>query len=276
VDATNRDQQFLRNWVRLTWLPSLDARTPQARGLLWEIGSVARDADQLVGKAATRMVEAARRTRTTITFGLDALRDLPSDVARRAVRVAIRQIGGTELPLRDVRAVENLDVAAAKVGQEVRVGRCVVRRGYETVEVTTAGQDAVRAYELPVPGRVDARDFGVVLTAEVLDRSSLPQVVSGRSDAVYLDARAVGAALVVRSWRRGDRVSPLGLRGSKKVHDIFVDKKVPRWQRSRVPLVTDASGQILWIVGHAIADAAKVTPASAKVVQLRVGPQGYH
>lgn len=140
------------------------------------------------------------------------------------------------------------------------------------MEVTVAGLDVMSTYELSVPGRVVARDFGVVVTAEVIDRALLPQVVSGRSDAVYLDAHAVGAAVGVRSWRPGDRVAPLGLRGSKKVHDIFIDSKVPRWQRSRVPLVTDARGQILWIVGHTIADSAKITAASTRVVQLRVGP----
>src|SRR5213592_2426336 len=30
-DVTNRDQRFLRNWVRLTWLPALEARHSQSR-----------------------------------------------------------------------------------------------------------------------------------------------------------------------------------------------------------------------------------------------------
>jgi tRNA(Ile)-lysidine synthase len=271
VDPSNRDQRFVRNWVRETWLPSLDTWVPQGRQLLWEIGEAAQDADRLLWAAAARVVEGAKRTRSTFTFPFDALHGLPPEVVRRAMRLAIRQIEGTELLPRDVSAVGRYDIASLRVGQEIRVGRCTVRRGYETVEVAVAGPDVMSTYVLSVPGRIDARDFGVVVTAEVLDRALLPQVVSGRSDAVYLDAHAVGAAVGVRSWRPGDRVAPLGLRGSKKVHDIFVDDKVPRWQRSRVPLVTDARGQILWIVGHTIADSAKITSASTKVVQLRVG-----
>ncbi len=272
LDPSNRDQRFVRNWVRETWLPSLDTRVPQGRRLLWEIGAAAQDADRLLWAAAAQVVAGAKQTRSTITFTLEALQGLPPEVIRRAMRLAIRQIGGTELLPRDVSSVGRFDIASRRVGQEIRVGRCTVRRGYETVEVTMAGPDVMSTYELSVPGRVVARDFGVVVTAEVIDRALLPQVVSGRSDAVYLDAHAVGAAVGVRSWRPGDRVAPLGLRGSKKVHDIFVDGKVPRWQRSRVPLVTDARGQILWIVGHTIADSAKITAASTRVVQLRVGP----
>ncbi|HEX4840549.1 MAG TPA: tRNA lysidine(34) synthetase TilS [bacterium] len=272
VDPSNRDQRFVRNWVRETWLPSLDTRAPQGRRLLWEIGTAAQDADRLLWAAAARVVEGAKQTRSTVTFALQVLHGLPSEVVGRAMRLAIRQIRGTELLPRDVSAVGRFDITSRRVGQEMRVGRCAVRRGYETAEVTVVEPDVMSMYDLPVPGRIDARAFGVVVTAEVLDRALLPQVVSGRSDAVYLDAHAVGAAVGVRSWRPGDRVAPLGLRGSKKVHDIFVDGKVPRWQRSRVPLVTDARGQILWIVGHTIADSAKITSASTKVVQLRVGP----
>jgi len=40
-DATNRDQRFLRNWVRLTWLPALEARHPQSRSLLLEMSTLA-------------------------------------------------------------------------------------------------------------------------------------------------------------------------------------------------------------------------------------------
>ncbi len=275
-DPTNRDPRFLRNWVRLTWLPALDARVPQGRRLLWEVGALAREADQLLGTAADRMMAAAPRTRQTITFSLDTLRNIPPEVRRRVIRLAVREINGTDLPSHDVRVLEARDVVPGSVGQEIRVARCVVRRGYETVEVTVATPAAIRAYRLPVPGRVDASDFGVVFTAEVLDRSSLPAAVTGRADDVYLDALAAGSTVMVRSWRPGDRVSPLGLHGSKKVHDILVDGKVPRWLRSRVPLVTDADGRILWIVGHAIAESAKVTPASATVIRLRVGPEGHH
>lgn len=269
-DPSNRDVRVFRNWVRHAWLPALHAQFPQVGRLLWDLGSLTRDVDRLLEAAAAKTVAAARQTSTAMTFDLDALHNLPPDVVRRVVRLTAQQIGGTELQPRDVSVVGMLDVVSAKVGQEVPVGRCVLRRGYQTVEVTVAKPVSVCSYELPVPGRIDAVGFGVVVTAEVLDRSSVPPDVAGRSDGVYLDADAVGRAVVVRSWRHGDRVWPLGLGGSKKVHDIFVDKKVPRWQRVRVPLVTDANGQILWIVGHAIAEAAKVTPTSARVVQLRV------
>ena len=43
-----------------------------------------------------------------------------------------------------------------------------------------------------------------------------------------LDPSALGGALTVRAWRQGDRMRPLGLRGTKSLQDLFTDRKVPR------------------------------------------------
>jgi len=61
---------------------------------------------------------------------------------------------------------------------------------------------------------------------------------------------------------------PLGAPGHKKLQDIFVDRKVPRDERDRVPIVTDATGQIVWVAGHVLADAFRVTPLTTTVVTL--------
>src|SRR3546814_19649643 len=63
---------------------------------------------------------------------------------------------------------------------------------------------------------------------------------------------------------------PLGMRGQKKVQDLFVDDKVPRWERHRIPVVTDARGRIVWIVGRRISEGARLTERTAHIVRLSV------
>ena len=268
-DPTNRDQRFLRNWVRVTWLPALEARQPQTRDLLLEAGRLAGAADTLFEETATLVLGKAPREGQTIQFPLGALRDLPQNVRQRVIRLAASEVSGTEVTPQDVVAIRADDVATGRVGREVRFERCVVRRGYQSVEVSLDTPAVSREYRLMVPGEVEAGDFGLAVSTEVLDRSALPAMIGSGPGEVYLDASAVGSKLVIRPWQRGDKISPLGLRGTKKVHDIFVDGKIPRWERSRIPLVADAGGRILWVVGLAIADSAKVTVASTRVVRLR-------
>jgi tRNA(Ile)-lysidine synthase len=65
-----------------------------------------------------------------------------------------------------------------------------------------------------------------------------------------LDAAALGAELEVRAWRAGDRMAPLGLGGTKSLQDLFTDRKVPRAERHRLPVVV-ADGEIAWVPGVA-------------------------
>ena len=58
------------------------------------------------------------------------------------------------------------------------------------------------------------------------------------------------------------------MRGTRKVQDLFVDRKVARGRRSRWPLVM-VDGQILWIPGIARSRVALVTAATERVQHLR-------
>ena len=65
-----------------------------------------------------------------------------------------------------------------------------------------------------------------------------------------LDAAALASDLEVRAWRAGDRMRPLGLDGTKSLQDLFTDRKVPRAQRHRLPVVV-SGGEIAWVPGVA-------------------------
>jgi tRNA(Ile)-lysidine synthase len=78
------------------------------------------------------------------------------------------------------------------------------------------------------------------------------------------------AGLNVRFRRRGDRFRPLGLAGRKTLQDFFVDRKVPREERDRTPLVVDADDRIVWVAQHAISADFGVTERTRAVVILKL------
>jgi tRNA(Ile)-lysidine synthase len=57
----------------------------------------------------------------------------------------------------------------------------------------------------------------------------------------------------------GDLLHPYGLNGTKKVQDMFVDAKVPRSRRDKLPLLVDGDGRVLWIPGMRRSSHALVT-----------------
>lgn len=78
--------------------------------------------------------------------------------------------------------------------------------------------------------------------------------------------------LRVRNWRRGDRLRPLGLDGSRKLSDLFREKRMPASDRPGV-LVVEDDGGILWAVGLARSERTRLSPGDAALVTISVVPR---
>ena len=68
------------------------------------------------------------------------------------------------------------------------------------------------------------------------------------SVAMFDAAKIADAGLVARNFMQGDRIRPIGMRGTRKVHDVFVDRKLPRARRERFPVMT-VGDAIAWLPG---------------------------
>ncbi len=278
-DSTNLDRSFRRNAVRADLIPALEAYNPRARAALARCASlVAADADYLL--AAAREVYEAMAVREPMSGGVALPRarlvELPSALRSRVLRLMIQQVLGAGAAL----SAERL-AAMDALADEGREGAYLeVGRGYRA-EVTgdhlrlSAPQPASATPDpltLTIPG---AAVFGrwrletLVVPADwARARLAAPEPLSPLE--ALCDRAALGGPLTVRSRLPGDRISPLGLRGTKKVQDILVDRKIPRGTRDQVPIIVGPHG-IVWIVGAALDVRVAVTEQTTEVAWLRVG-----
>lgn len=64
-----------------------------------------------------------------------------------------------------------------------------------------------------------------------------------------LDSSEIQLPLIIRTRKMGDKMEVKGLNGSKKIKDIFINSKVDAKKRELWPIVTDATGKIIWLPG---------------------------
>lgn len=84
-----------------------------------------------------------------------------------------------------------------------------------------------------------------------------------------MDAEVLVWPLHVRRRRPGDRFKPLGLHATQKLQDFFVNAKVERARRGRVPLLCDGE-KICWVAGLRLDDRVKVTSRTRHVLEVRL------
>jgi tRNA(Ile)-lysidine synthase len=258
-DATNADLTHLRNRVRHELLPYLEQHfNPSVRRGLARTADVARAEDGLIARMAiAASVCVLEPHRGDITIDTDRLSVLPEAVQRRVVMQA--------LTTSQSRAPSFDDVERVLARTEHFRGKLVLVP-YGDGPSAAPSPPAPFCFELPVPGDVRT-DADWIIEAEEF---ALPQGRVAQPDVAQIDAAAVAGGLFVRSRRPGDRIRPVGLGGSKKLQDVLVDRKVRRKERDAVPIVTDATGRIVWVAGHVLGAEFGVTEGTKGVIILKL------
>jgi tRNA(Ile)-lysidine synthase len=85
-----------------------------------------------------------------------------------------------------------------------------------------------------------------------------------------IDKEKVEFPLTIRIIQQGDRFIPYGMNGSKLVSDYLTDKKISLWARRSQMVVTDAKGEILWLVGHRIDHRFRITTSTKSVLKIEL------
>ena len=64
-----------------------------------------------------------------------------------------------------------------------------------------------------------------------------------------LNSNDIKLPLIIRTRKLGDRIHIKGMDGSKKIKDIFIDKKIKLSDRDNWPIVVDSAGKVVWLPG---------------------------
>jgi tRNA(Ile)-lysidine synthase len=278
-DGTNTDVSIPRNRVRAELLPLLEERfNPSIVDVLADQAELARhEWLWMESELKLRNLEPETLEPGALSLEIAALQRAPIALCRFSVWKTMSRIARVRpVSFEHVDAAMQLIAAGSSTatydgpGQTVqRIGGLLVLRE-RAAKNTRAPQVSTFRYPLPVPGEVRVAEAGCIVTARLADGSGIEalRAAAGNRAVAVVAADLGDHALAIRNRRPGDRFSPLGLAGRKKLQDFLVDRKVPRAARDGVPLVVDRADRIVWVAGHEIDRAFRVTDASQTVVIL--------
>ncbi len=257
-DASNDSDAYARNRARAGLVPALRELHPAAEA------NVLRTVELLGEEAAVLDTVVAEVLAGEAAIDVARLAALPPALRRLVCSRLAEDAAGRPVPAAARRADELLDLGSGGGSAALDLGdgvRALVEYGRLRM-VAAADPEAPAAVRLPVPGSVR---FG---SQEVAAAAVWGSPTAGEG---VLDAGALAAELVVRTWEPGDRMAPLGLGGTATLQDLFTDRRVPRSRRHEVPVVV-SDGEIVWVPGVATGERFRVTSATERAVQLSVRP----
>jgi tRNA(Ile)-lysidine synthase len=291
-DESNQDVSIPRNRVRAELVPLLETRfNPGVVDVLADQADVARDLWTWVDAMAAELESRCVRPSTTADgapvreIDVAALRAAPLALQRALFWRVLSDVAGPRpIAFGHVEAARRLTQEGSESrvdlpGQRLeRIGPSVVLTGRVAgAEGRPAPEPEIPdlfRFPLSIPGEVALPDGGPVVSAEVaVGHSSATAGAGGRQDGhdvAVVRRDLCSGSLAVRNRRPGDRFRPVGLGGQKKLQDYFVDRKVARAERDRVPVVVDETDRIVWVAGFGIDEAFRVTDPAQEVIILKL------
>jgi tRNA(Ile)-lysidine synthase len=260
-DASNTDTHYLRNRIRHELLPMLEQWRPGSRKVMQR--------DAILFSEMQKAVEAQ------VQLALDGL-SAEADGTLRVPFSRIVEVGIPHLVLRHL-----LDERGFHPERSEEVLRAI-RDGHTGAEFVENDHVVfvdrttlvISKRQDPLPTWHFTSLFGIPADAPLkMTECAMQEVDLSEGGAVaWMDAEKVVFPLELRPWRAGDRMRPLGMKGSKLVSDILINAKVPRDRKQHVNVLL-SEGRIIWLCGFRLAEGTQVGTDTGRVLRLQWGQE---
>ena len=264
-DPSNLKKIYVRNRIRLELMPTLKSYNPRIMEALSKMAELLRADEEFLDSCAQEAVERlARRGNDQpgngyIALDLDGFRKLSDAIKRRVVRLLVEEIKGDTLGLSYEHVMKALnETAEGPTGRGTDFpGGLRVERSYGVILVHIPREAPPFSVSLPMPAtgassRVEIPGTGIFVEAEIMAAGNTKTekfIAPDDRNTAYFDGDRLSWPLIIRSRRPGDFFYPAGMAGKKKLKEYFIDMKLSRALRSRVPLI-ESGGEIAWIMGY--------------------------
>jgi len=264
-DASNQKEEYTRNFIRHSVIPKIIGRiNPSLSQTLQRESETFGLLSDFVDTEVERRYDSAV---TASTLRIDAFRTVDPYIRHMIVRRLLERLGieptfpliASLLELTEMQKGNKLDIT--KEWMAVRsIDTVVLQRR------STQKEFEFRVHEASV---VTNDDF----TFSIRRAQGVKNKKNHHPSIEYIDAAAVTFPLTVRSWKAGDAFIPLGMKGKKKLSDLFGELKYTSEQKASVPIVV-SGGDIMWIAGVRLDDRFKITGKTKSIYKLSIEYHG--
>lgn len=216
-----------------------------------------------------------------ITIRLERFNEYHTAVRRRILRKAICSVRGNLTEIESVHIEDALKLlGTGRTGAVIQLpGALRILKSYDTASVylhRNADEAAPFCTRLSVPGSTFVETLQAFVISSLYENDGCMaryKKTPHASHTQFFDYEKACPGLCIRSREKGDRFSPIGMKGTKKLKDYLIDEKIPRQERDSMPFIA-AGDEIIWVIGKRTSENFKVTGETKTVLKLEYISEG--
>lgn len=248
-DPSNETPAYTRNRIRMDVLPALKRENRQVAEHFQRFSEdLLEDEELLESMAKQQLSRAACFSEGSAELDIPLFLEMPLPLQRRAIHLILSYLYQekiTFLLYRHVSAICGIlegDHPSAKL--DLPLGLTAVREYAKCIFSFHLPPENQDFFFEPEQGEEVALPNGMSIRWEMNANAPVKDC-----DYIVVDSQDIRLPITVRTRRPGDRLRGKGPQGTKKVKDLFIDRKVPVSKRNSWPIITDGGGEVLWVPG---------------------------
>ncbi|ADU28360.1 tRNA lysidine(34) synthetase TilS [Evansella cellulosilytica] len=272
IDQSNDSDNYKRNRFRKYILPFLKEENPSIHKTFQRQSEISTEENEFLQSLAKMEVEKAidYHQESEICISNQRLLQMPTTLQRRALHLILNYLSlnsGREITVHHFDSIIELIKKASPSGMLHLPKGIFVEKVYDKclfkVNIHKERPETIQFTKIPIPGMVPLK-LGKIHTTVLKNWKSF----DAKSDTFIGDIGKLSLPLFVRSRKNGDRLSPYGLDGTKKLKEVFIEKKVPKHLRDQWPVVTDSNDKIIWVPLLKRSNIALVGESTEQVIKI--------
>lgn len=257
-DETNKDTTYSRNYLRNIVMPALRRHFKGADKSLVNFAALcAKDDDYINSKIdVNTMIETKDFVKVPLTYFYQ-----DEAVVNRILMKVFERFSRQDFERKHVNIVRNFALEADNGSIISLPFKVRALKEYDYIVIgyikkkENIGEYAFQSGKLKIDG------YGII-------RSTSSKVLTEPKNHQHIiDAEKLPSNAAWRFRKEGDVFSPLGLGGTKKLKEYFIDKKIPQRMRNEIPVLA-VGDKILIVADVEIADELKVTPETKRYYKV--------
>ncbi len=276
-DSSNQKPVYVRNKIRLQLIPELKkSYNPNICSTMTRLGRLAREQLELMETLLDENWE-----RLTLVRGellgiiIGEFLNIPAYLQYYLLKRILQRVQPERqfesvvlMRLRDKIRTENHHFKALQLSKTITAYKLEGAIFFESIKRHNTIHP--ESFLLNVPGVTLIPELNLEVRIE--KSHSTPNWEEVGNHEAYFDGLRPKLPFYLRFWQYGDRFYPLGAPGCQKLHNFFINQKVPREERTNTPLLVTSDNQIIWVLGYRLNELYKVTDHSVEVWHISFNP----
>ena len=272
LDATNLENIYSRNKIRLDVLPYISENFNKdiIRTIMRTIDSFTIDNDYLEEQSYISYKKYAKNLGDKIVIDKEAF-TLHKAVLSRLIRNVMKDLLGNIKEIEKKHIDEIILIQSGETGKELILPRRIKATnnyGDIVIQIDNKNNEFINfEKDINISGTTYIEELDITIECEVTNKKNINKF-SNNYLIKYFDYDKI-KKVTIRNRRDGDYFTPLGMKGRKKLKDLFINEKIDKSKRSKIPLIL-FDNEIAWIVGLRISEKFKITEETKRILIIQV------